>query len=303
MKLIDISRTRILFGPVITGFSIALLSCSSNVTTKVVERDRPVESHEPFAVLEASESLDVEAKEIADIAIKDDGKTNLCDYQTVVGLASEYARELGANCLHIYSHKLPTKSGSTCHRIRATAYKIPDASIYEKGFNWNANRKLKTKDFKAELEAAAASGGEENQRRNVYAHIDVRYQYGKPRQGGNGFVLIETYFDCQSSYFTNTTDSFQVLENEQMHFDIAELHSRKLCKAFREETATTSQFEQNHGSIYKRVLGEWDAMRKKYDAEIQADPSRHSEWKSLVSRQLSELGDYEYKSIQLAKGS
>lgn len=86
----------------------------------------------------------------------------------------------------------------------------------------------------------------------------------------------------------------ETLKHEQLHFDITELHARKLRKRFsilvREKEA---DFEVYKNCYYSIVLDN-NEMQKKYDGEVYFNAKRQKEWQEKITKELEELKEYEY---------
>lgn len=59
------------------------------------------------------------------VKVGDTGFTTKCSYEIVIGKAKEEARKVGGNLLKITKHQAPN-FGSSCHRIEAAVYKVPE---------------------------------------------------------------------------------------------------------------------------------------------------------------------------------
>ena len=99
-------------------------------------------------------------------------------------------------------------------------------------------------------------------------------------------------FDRQKSW-TITTDSL-LLAHEQDHFDIAELHARKLRKAFQGYQYNPQTAKADFANIYARLSTSWHEMDMLYDQET--DHGRIKEmqlkWNNKITTELAELEMY-----------
>ncbi|NVO32938.1 hypothetical protein, partial [Hymenobacter lapidiphilus] len=120
-----------------------------------------------FLVITEDQVFEGPAEELGDIVIRDSGFTLSCDYETVVALASDKARALGANALRIYEHRLPSMM-STCHQIRARALRLTDLTAYAREIMWQPNRRLRVADFK---------GSVANRPFQASTSSNIRYRY------------------------------------------------------------------------------------------------------------------------------
>ena len=268
---------------------LALAGCAPAAVVRATHSARPVPVRENFLVIKETEKFDGLAEELGDIRIKDAGLTLSCDYETVVALATKKAQELGANVLRIYEHELPG-TWSTCHRIRAKALRVADVTPYEQEIVWQPTRRLRQADFKAStasrpFEAATASG--------------VRYRYAGRLFQGTVQLTIETYFDCQNSYFKGTRDPALTLTHEQGHFDLTEIYARRFAKALQEQVANTKELERSQEAIYHQTMSEAQTRQDKYDSEIYADRSRQPAWSAQIAQELNDLQPYASKQLTI----
>ncbi|GGG27262.1 hypothetical protein [Hymenobacter glacieicola] len=269
---------------------LAFASCSPKIVVRSTQAAAPVAVHEGFLVVKETETFAAPAQEVGDIQIRDAGLTLDCDYDKVVELAAEKARQMGANVLRIYDHRLPSLYGSSCHRIRAKALRIADITPYEKEIIWHPARRLKQADFK---------GSTDNRPFAAATSSNIRYHYaGTPLQGTVQFT-IETYFDCQESYFKPTSQAAYTLAHEQVHFDITELYSRRLAKALQEQVANTQELERKQQEIYRQLISEAQLLQDKYDSEVYADNDKLPAWQTKIAQDLTALEPYAAKQFTI----
>ena len=274
---------------------LLLAGCAPRMVSQVGSAPAPVAlaaapASSVLVVIPDTEPFDGAAEELSDIYIKDSGFTLICDYETVVALASTEARRLGANVLRIYEHRLPDAWVSSCHRIRAKALRVPDITPYEKEVVWTPTRRLRIVDFKAStadrpFEAATSSG--------------IRYHYAGKLFQQRVQLTIETVFDCQNSYFKGQQVPELTLAHEQGHFDIAEIFARRFAQAIQEQVADTKELEQKQEAIYRRIATDAQTMQDKYDTAVYADRSQQPAWLATIAQELAALDAYASKQVSL----
>jgi hypothetical protein len=101
-------------------------------------------------------------------------------------------------------------------------------------------------------------------------------------------------FNCNKSWARKDlpdrlTD--ELLQHEQLHFDIAELVARKLKKALLEQDYTQKNYEFKINAIRKRVISDGDRMQERYDIET-GHGSNKKEQQLWISKVESELSRY-----------
>ncbi len=215
--------------------------------------------------------------------------TLICDYETVVNLAKTEAQKMGANCLKIYEHREPNAFSSTCHRIKAKAYKIKDISPYETQIIWNAQRRLKLKDFKGTIE---------NRPFEAATYSGIKY-YARALHG-KIIINVEAQFNCLNSYFKGSNDVEDVLEHEQGHFDMTEIYARKLRKLFTEQISSVKDFETMHEALYKRNFNELQLAQDRYDSQIYKDGSLQQQWTNQIQQDLEMLKKFEKSNFTIS---
>lgn len=130
----------------------------------------------------------------------------------------------------------------------------------EETIPWSADRKLQWSDFKGsyfKTEWAAATTA-----------TGISYAFTATEKGGQQFLEIEVecVFLPQKSWYRPKVCDAVILSHEQLHFDIAELHTRK----FRKRLAAfkfTDNVKQEVKDIYIQILKELRAFQNKYDRE------------------------------------
>ena len=277
-----------------SGLALLLVACAPKavVHSTANQVHTPTSAQEAFLVLPEDAPFTGDAQELGDIHIKDSGLTLSCSYETAVAMATAQARQLGANVLRIYEHRAPDAFNSTCHRIRAKALRVADITPYEREITWSPNRRLQQADFKASIanrpfEAATSSG--------------FRYQYAGRLLQGKVQLTVETYFDCQNSYFkgTDASSPAQTLAHEQGHFDITEIGARRFTKLLQEQAANTKELTSKESGLYHQVMTETQQLQDHYDSEVYADPSKQAAWLARIEQELRALQAYADKQLTI----
>jgi len=147
---------------------------------------------------------------------------------------------------------------------------------------WKADRKLTWDDFKAKplqgTENAALTS----------SNINFSFRYGT-----KGFTYsISCNFDKSRSWVRLKTD--YILAHEQAHFDIAEIHARKLNKALGEYKYNEKTVSEDVNKIYDRLMQEHHQMQVQYDRETNHSiiHEKQKEWLKKVSTTLNSLSAY-----------
>ncbi len=106
-------------------------------------------------------------------------------------------------------------------------------------------------------------------------------------------VIVEARFYPDQSWYKKELASSQVLAHEQLHFDITELHARKLRERI-DHAELTINIKKEISLLSKTVNQELKVMQKEYDRD--SNYSRNNEtqirWQNFVSAELYKLSKY-----------
>jgi hypothetical protein len=249
----------------------------------------PVEDFEPFVCLE-SDTIAFEHRDlISSIEIKDYGLTIDCDYESVKSLAIQETKKLGGNCLVISEHKMPT-IWSTCHGIKGTVYRISNPKKYEYEIIWHQLRPLTIQDFKGSTD-----------KRPFLAATYSSFRYtAKPQPKTNKLILtVQTYFNCNLSYFKPTETDSMTLQHEQAHFDITEIYARKFIEKIHQEVHNLNDFKEKQKNILDVVGQELQLKQDEYDSGVYADNTKQPQWNMWIDKELQLTGKYSNKEIEI----
>jgi hypothetical protein len=89
----------------------------------------------------------------------------------------------------------------------------------------------------------------------------------------------------------SSSDSRRVLQHEQTHFDLSEVHTRQLRRALGELTDPCGGSSDDRNAIAARVMRLDDETQRRYDSETESgvNVSLQMEWETRVARQLTAL--------------
>lgn len=122
--------------------------------------------------------------------------------------------------------------------------------------------------------------------------------YWSMKQSGEDIELlfeVKSFFIPGKSWVKAGEVSDNLLHHEQLHFDITELHARKLRKAVKEfDPKKTRNIKPALEAIYKRTEAERAAMQKKFDAETRHSMNKPAQlkWQKYVQEELEKLEDF-----------
>lgn len=152
---------------------------------------------------------------------------------------------------------------------------------------WSTERPLTWEDFRATPE--------ESNRWSANTNSGISYSWSYSTASGEPVLIHEVFsnFYPNHSWVKKVRDKEYLLAHEQLHFDISEIHARKLRKALSNYEASES-IKKDLKKIYKNVEAERVAMQKKFDAETAHSEDRQAEyrWRKFVALKLKELAAY-----------
>ncbi|MDO6604868.1 hypothetical protein [Arenibacter palladensis] len=272
-------------------FVISLTSCG---TSRIIVKknsntltDRLPQPNSIFIITKEDPNLG-DSFLIGTIATKHNGFSGDCNLRQVKRAAEKEAKEIGGNLIFITKHKLPNALLNPCHRIRGNIYSVPNPEAFEKEILWNPNRKLQVKDFKGSpLD------------KPYVAATNTYFGYSTSVKSEENLVIVEvdTYFDCELSYFKNNKNQSLVLNHEQLHFDITELYARKFIQRLHQEIKSFEDLITNVERIGNEVNKELLLKQEDYDKAVYSDLSQQSYWDEWTETGLRELDTYNSKTI------
>lgn len=271
------------------GTIVLMQSCAIGMKFARTEEHPSIPVDSFFLVVGLTDTVDVAGMaKVGTIRTTDKGMSVGCSYDEVIVKIKELALANGANVLKIEGHRFPDLMGSTCHRITGSIYRSEDLSPYEEQILWRADRKLQILDFKADTT-----------NRPFTAATSAHFTYEvSVRRITLATITVPTRFETQLSYFKRIGHDDQVLEHEQVHFDLTELYARKLRKLIIDTVLSRQNYGNELMTLYKKTSRELVIEHDRFDAEVYPDPDRLPEWNDNVTQRLNELDMYSAISIE-----
>lgn len=143
---------------------------------------------------------------------------------------------------------------------------------------WRTQRKLSWEDFHSapqkQGEAVASTS----------TSLGISYQV----KNGQLTYTITCNFSRKKSWGLLKTD--YILAHEQAHFDITELHARKLYEALYNYEFNAETFKKDIATIYEKIVAEKEAMQQAYDSETDHSRKRRAQydWLDKIDVMLAE---------------
>jgi hypothetical protein len=161
---------------------------------------------------------------------------------------------------------------------------------------WSARRPLMWSDYRAAPPA----------RRDASALTSYALSFDNDCTGGRYHVRIVAAFLQEKSWVDPTVlaqrdVSRLTLQHEQTHFDLAELHARKMRKAIAALADPCAMTEDQRRAVVSPFIDEDRETQRRYDRETSngRDVRWQAEWIRNVSLQLDALRRYADSASQL----
>lgn len=152
---------------------------------------------------------------------------------------------------------------------------------------WNEQRNLTWADFKAEPDESISYSA------NTNSGMGYSWNYstasGKPELNHEVF----TNFYPNLSWVKDIQNEEYLLAHEQLHFDISELHSRKLRMKLQQYDIGRN-IRQDLKKIYNAVESDRVTMQNRFDKETSHSENRAAElqWRKFIAEELSKYEDF-----------
>lgn len=155
------------------------------------------------------------------------------------------------------------------------------SEIEEEKITWNASQKLTWKDFKGTPEGAEAFVASTN------SGVSFGFSYTEENGVGSVETTIASNFYPNLSWYRPENVSPYILAHEQTHFDITEIHARKLRMKL-DKLAHDRTFRDKASAIYNAMEAERREMQQAYDGETDHSNVEEAEfrWRAFVKKEL-----------------
>lgn len=152
-------------------------------------------------------------------------------------------------------------------------------------FNW-ADGKLKWDDYNGK------SGS--NETNSISSYMDFSCKFDMQSSGKVIDMEVNAFFDKSLSYAGDSIKSPELLEREQLHFDIIEKHARLLRKELQDQKWEHKSYVRDIEHIYKQFSNNCKTEQKQCDREIKKgkDELKYKEWKERIAKELKKLDKY-----------
>ena len=145
---------------------------------------------------------------------------------------------------------------------------------------WQENRKLTWADFQAKAFPSDTK----------YALTTSDMKVGIACDGDAFSFTVEALF-IPSESWTRSLSSDALLAHEQLHFDLTELHARKLRKTFAMLPAPCLVPEKEMQKLIDQAFADWHQMQEDYDHATNHGLNKEAQaaWQKLISAGLAQF--------------
>lgn len=264
-----------------------LSSCNPPVRLRPRNVQTGLDSTLYIGIVEHPLSVDLRtARFLAKIKVGDLGVSLDCRYPDVLNHAADRARSIGGNLLVITEHK-QNNVKSNCHVIRGDIYAAPQLEGMENRMWWHPARTLLPGDLRGALNQLP-------QAPLPPLHTEITC-----RLGGDfvkmAIIRTETIFYCDSTYLPPApSQTTLALRRAQLHFDLAELHARRLKAALADLGPNLSALTRQVRDLTARQQELLRTEQAAMDAELSTETSDAilTRWDTQIKTELSALSPY-----------
>ncbi|MFV8838136.1 DUF922 domain-containing protein [Salinimicrobium soli] len=165
---------------------------------------------------------------------------------------------------------------------------VLQAQTPEKKLAWN-NTPLSWQDFEGVPDALNPFDANTNS--------GFSYSWSLSVKGGESVFLYEvkSWFFPELSWVKNGKKSQELLDHEQLHFDISELHARRLRSTLEElKIDPSSDVKKQLRVLYERTEAARIEMQEQYDAETRhgENTAAQQKWAKKVKTDLDSLSGF-----------
>lgn len=150
---------------------------------------------------------------------------------------------------------------------------------------WDQNQKLNWSDFKGTPNPAVSYVAQTSS--------GIKFGYSFVMEGNSPRITfkVESFFNPETSWYLPRRVNQNVLNHEQTHFDITELHARMLRKQL-ERKKFTKNIKKEIELIYLKNEEDRKAMQQRFDTETNHSQNLEKEawWEKQIAKKLK---DYE----------
>lgn len=149
---------------------------------------------------------------------------------------------------------------------------------------WKEDQKLRWADYKGKSDPSVGAAA------STATYLGIDYNFSP-----KGLTYkITCSFSRSKSWGLHKTE--YILNHEQGHFDIAEVHARILNKKMAAYKFDRNTYKNDLRMIYEEVIAEKELMQNKYDEETNhsIEKEKQTEWLQKIKVLLKDTEPYKY---------
>jgi len=166
-------------------------------------------------------------------------------------------------------------------------FTVPVLAQENEKISWKEDRLLTWNDFKASPKKHLPY------KANTNSGLSFSWSSTESESG------IRLNYEVGSNFYPNRSSVKEIeeveylLAHEQLHFDITELHARKLRKAL-ENYEPGANMKNELDAIYAEVEKQRRQMQNRFDSETRHSTAKEAEykWREFVENELDKLSEY-----------
>ena len=273
---------------VIALYFVSFISCSPKLRSSIITTLPELPATDLVVVLEIIDDQIINEAKLGEIKAVDNGMSNNCSYYENIQNLKVLARKAGANLIKISKHKRADK-WSSCDRLWATIYKVENVKTYETEIEWTPDRKLTWDDFKGQPNNTDFPDA------LAVTNSGITFESGSFNPFKVGGVFVRNMFINHGSWVLPEGRNDYVLRHEQIHFDITEIYTRKLRKAFSDANITANNTSRAQ-AIFETIKNEWEKRQNYYDTQTKhgLKAETQKEWEAII---ILELANYDLYKV------
>ena len=158
---------------------------------------------------------------------------------------------------------------------------------------WNEEVKIDWSDFMGEAQEDAKVA--------ALSSIGLPYRYLTDGEGTME-VFVEVCFIKDESWSIDDQENDLLLKHEKLHFDIAELHRRKIIKAVKEAEFDKSNYKQKLDEIIEKYWVEaYRKVQDQYDKDTNFSRvvKAQIEWNEKIGKELEALSEFTMTRLEV----
>lgn len=146
---------------------------------------------------------------------------------------------------------------------------------------WSGSQKLTWEDFQGKPKLNSGYVASTN------SGLSFSYSYSKRGDDIDYTYKVHSYFYPESSWYLPSKVDDNILNHEQTHFDISELHARILRRKI-ENTVFSDNIKREIEKLYSETEEERVSMQHRFDKESDHSKNKEGElkWEAFVQKEI-----------------